>query len=608
MPTAANLSGPVASTILANEETVSFSLGRELVQIYARQGWRLVLPVFFAAGLIASLSISHVPLTLVVCWYAAVVLSMIFRRYVVAGAFGFHSWSTRHRLRLSVFTAALNGCVQALSVPLFFDNLPSYSGAMQLVMLGGCTVGTIGSSVGFRPVLLAYTAPVCLALLYAAASVAASTSEGYNGVTTMLVYVSSVGLVVFWTVFVLSMGSEHFRLQRQVFAARKQMSESNKKLVSALSIAESANSAKTHFLASASHDLRQPLHALSLFTNALSLQDLNQETRRISTHIEKAVSALGSQLDALLDISKLDAGVVEIEPDDVDGAPLIKRLYSEFSIQAKNKSLNMNLQIPSALNLHTDLMYFERLLSNLLSNAIRYTEQGEVSVTAEHRGDHVIVRVKDTGIGIPEGEREQIFSEFYQLHNSERDRDKGLGLGLAIVSRLAALLSIHIELKSELGVGSEFILSIPRALRNAVPVEKRNAAPSRPLKEMVLVVDDEAEVAEGMRTLLKPLGCDVLLADSVSSAVKQASANSISIILADYRLRGGETGVDVVASVRSILPGVPAIIISGDTAPESLLHVQNAELTMLHKPLSLEALRHAIHKELHGASSDSLHN
>jgi CheY-like chemotaxis protein len=367
--------------------------------------------------------------------------------------------------------------------------------------------------------------------------------------------------------------------------------------------AEEADRAKSRFLAAASHDLRQPLHALSLFSAALSVRASDDATRELSSHMDTTLSALSLLLDSLLDISKLDAGAVQPEIKRVSVGPLMTRIAVDFRAIAQQKGLDVRVA-PVDADVQTDPALLERILRNLVDNAVKYTRRGVIELAAERDDAAVRVSVRDTGPGIPPAERERIFEEFYQIGNPERDRAKGLGLGLAIVRRLARLLRAEIELKSDVGQGSTFIVSLPPAA--AVPtlaVERPDAeeATTGTLSDMhVLVIDDEPAVRIGMRALLESWGCRVMTCSHYAEAERLLDeyGSPVDMIIADFRLREHENGIETVHRLRARVGEVPALLLTGDTAPERLREAKLSGLPLLHKPVTADKLRLAMIAEL----------
>jgi signal transduction histidine kinase/CheY-like chemotaxis protein len=363
--------------------------------------------------------------------------------------------------------------------------------------------------------------------------------------------------------------------------------------------AEAASRAKTRFLASASHDLRQPLHTLSLYSAALKLHAPDGATGDIAMHIDKALTSLSVLVNSLLDISKLDAGAVQPELQPVNVKSVIERIQTDYEPVAHAKGLELRIRSSDSV-VRTDPVLLERLVRNLVDNAFKYTATGSVTLSSEADDSTVRISVRDTGPGIPAAERERVFEEFYQLGNPERDRSQGLGLGLAIVRRLVELLGLELELESETGRGSVFTVKLPRESENRTMSPTTSAsveAQTRGLSGVqVLVIDDEAEVRAGMRTLLECLGCRVTACSGYAEAEQLLDQHAlhVDVIIADFRLRQHENGIDTVRRLRDRLGAVPALLVSGDTAPERLREAQSSGLPLLHKPVSAEKLTETI--------------
>jgi signal transduction histidine kinase/CheY-like chemotaxis protein len=359
--------------------------------------------------------------------------------------------------------------------------------------------------------------------------------------------------------------------------------------------AEDANIAKSRFLAAASHDLRQPLHALGLFVQALQETPLAARERQTIGNIRRSVDAMEELFNALLDISRLDAGVVQPHITTIPLAEVFDRVRFEYAPIARQKHLSLRVARTS-LFVRSDPALLARFIRNLLSNAVRYTDSGGVVLGCRRAGPEARIEVWDTGKGIPHDRHEEIFQEFYQLDNPERDRRKGLGLGLAIVSRLARLLNYRVTLRSTVGKGSMFSITLPRGAReDYMPAESSPEAAAFDLSHsLVLVIDDEAAVREGMATLLRKWKCDVLTAASgVEMRNKLVEVQRLpDVIVSDYRLRGDENGIQVVEMLRSEFNlDIPALLVTGDTAPDRLRDAEASGLPILHKPLNPARLR-----------------
>ncbi|WP_162932347.1 ATP-binding response regulator [Solimonas sp. K1W22B-7] len=565
------------------------SLQGELVLLMAQQARRIPLQRYLTSVLMAVLLCFYVNPLLPLLWLVAVVAVVAMRTHTVLLLPEDRSRSDERKLGLAAALFWASGAVQALVV-LFFPVVPVLIGAIVTIYVVGVCSATIQSTAGYRRICLPYV----LVMMGPVGLVWTLTTVGDVGVVERMLF---AGLILVYITTMLSHARGVFGVFMESYNIRQQREDLNRKLRSALGNAETANRAKTRFLASASHDLRQPIHALSLFSGSLLLRPMDARTSAIAEQIDKAVKSLASQLDALLDISRLDAGVIERSISSIDLSALLAQLMEEFQPQAERKGLRLTWHGPAGGQVRSDPMLLQRILRNLLSNAIKYTDSGRVELVVEPRGDKIRIGVADTGPGIPEAEQERIFEEFYQLQNPERDRSKGLGLGLAIVRRLTELLDIELLLSSAPGSGSCFSVDIPVARSEGKPVvaPEPQAGPSwRHIQ--VLVIDDEEAIRLGMQTLLEEMGFSVAVASSTEAAIDQARRFQPSIVLADFRLCGQDNGILAIRSLRMVWPELPALLISGDTAPDRLREARDAGVELLHKPVNATALRESILK------------
>jgi len=352
-----------------------------------------------------------------------------------------------------------------------------------------------------------------------------------------------------------------------------------------------ANAAKTRFLAAASHDLRQPMQAIALLVEALQERTTDPSTRRIVESIRSSVRAMTSLLNEILDISRLDAGTVEPRRTTFPIARVLDRLRAPYAYAAVQKQLSLRVR-PSAAVVHTDEVLLYRILANLLDNAIRYTRSGGVLVGCRPRASTLSIEVWDTGIGIPEDQRGEIFLEFRQLGNPQRDRDQGLGLGLAIVERTARVLGLHVDVRSRPARGSVFSIVVPLGDPTLASLPAPRLAD--PLDGCaVLMVEDDREIRDAMAVLLEGWRCRVECAASAAEVPGALARLAVApdVVIADYRLPDNRNGLEVIARVREAHPGAAAIVATGDVAPEALRAAQAAGVPILHKPLRPARLR-----------------
>lgn len=383
---------------------------------------------------------------------------------------------------------------------------------------------------------------------------------------------------------------------------RRAQIELERKVVERTRELELANEAKSRFLAMASHDLRQPLHALGLFVAQLRTPLKSGERAKTIERVDAAVAEMSELFNALLDISKLDAGVLVPNLTEFPIERLLRRLETTFAQAAGEKGLRLRV-VPSAAWVRSDAILLERILLNLVSNAVRYTSEGGVLVGCRQRGETLRIEIWDSGPGIPEDQRQNIFGEFYQLAGSQRDSQGGLGLGLAIVDRLRRLLGHSIELSSIVDKGSRFTITVPSATARKLvePVSFPPLVIDRMQGKLVVVIDDDALVLEGTGGLLRSWGCRVVTAASHDAALGEiiGCGQRPDVIISDYHLSDGKTGIDVIERVRAAfgMP-IPAFLISGDVTSEPLRHARTSGYHLLHKPLAPMALRAMLNRHL----------
>jgi PAS domain S-box-containing protein len=358
---------------------------------------------------------------------------------------------------------------------------------------------------------------------------------------------------------------------------------------------ERANHAKTQFLAAVSHDLRQPVQSLFFLLSTLARRLTDDTVRELVAGMQASLNALKLVLDGMLDISRLDAGVIEPRFAEFRVHPLLKNLERQLADQAAEKGLSLRV-VESRAWIRSDPVLLEWLLRNLIENAIRYTDHGGIVIGCRRNGPGLRIDIVDSGIGIPEPQTERIFQEFVQLGNPERDRAKGLGLGLAIVHRLSNLLGQPVTVRSRPGHGSRFSVSVPvaRPLTQARPELARIANDDRGL---ALVIDDEAIILMGLRVMLESWGWQVMTAASANEAlaVLKKRPDPPDVIVADYRLRGGHTGTEAIREVHGACrTQVPAIVLTGDTSPDRIVECERSGYRLLHKPITEPDLRRAI--------------
>ena len=365
--------------------------------------------------------------------------------------------------------------------------------------------------------------------------------------------------------------------------------------------AEVANRAKTQFFAAASHDLRQPLHAMGLFAEALRARSHDAEVAQLVNSINESVDALEGLFSELLDITRIDSGGVEVNPENFELADIFRKVRLHFEPAAFEKGLALRIRGGRHVAL-ADPLLVERIVRNLVSNAIRYTRDGSVLVSCRQRSERLLLQIWDTGPGIRAEERVRVFDEFYQVPGTSAvggEQRKGLGLGLAIVKRLADLMHAPLELRSEEGRGTVFTLELPvgkapraaeRALGSRAPTGVTLAG------RTIVIVEDEPAVRQGLEVLLASWGATIVSLESLAAtrAWTEAAdaASPPALVIADYRLEDGATGVAAIAAVRRRFgASVPAIIVTGSAMSGHEKDALEHDFHLLIKPVLPNKLR-----------------
>ncbi len=385
-------------------------------------------------------------------------------------------------------------------------------------------------------------------------------------------------------------------LQHQNAALVLELKGQTDTALSAQQLAEQANQAKSHFFAAASHDLRQPLHAMGLLTDALHNEVMTSSARQRLTEIDRCVQTLDSLFSALLEMSRLDAGIMLNQPQVFALDDLFQRLWSLHRPIAESKGLRLVAR-KAQVAVRADPLVLERILSNFLSNALRYTSNGGVLLTARHRSGTCSIEVWDTGVGIPADEQQHVFQEFYQIGNSNRDRRHGLGLGLATVKKLAALAGWPLELQSRPGRGSVFKVLVPTVALTALsPPSPRsdNARSGGWLSRIpLLCIEDDELVAGALQTLLLDWDAEPQIVRDAESAYRCVEAGARpALILSDLRLPGDHDGLQVIQTLRSMLGrDLPALLLTGDVASPRCAEARSLGIAVLHKPVRPLVLR-----------------
>ncbi|SEA66324.1 Signal transduction histidine kinase [Thiothrix caldifontis] len=468
-----------------------------------------------------------------------------------------------------------------------------------LCFYGGLIASASATSAPRFPAFVAYVLPMTLLLMFRILQVGESLYNVMAFAFLIFILVSSLICLTYSRIIreSICLRFENMALITHL-EAEKAVAEKNQQ------IAEQAVFAKDKFLAAASHDLRQPLHAQGLYLDAIETYVHPKGVAHLQA-LRRTNDALSNLFNSLLDVSRLNAGIVEVQLNHTRLLEIVQPLHEEFKTHAAEKDLSLLLDCPN-LTVFTDPLLLGRILRNLLANAVRYTQRGSITLTCQATAnDAVRIAVQDTGIGIPANEQANIFDEYYQLDNPERDRSKGLGLGLAIVKKLADLLGLTLTCESRVGSGSTFALDVPQGDVSLLYQMPSVASTVHVAGVHVLVIDDEREILHSMAFLLKSWGCLTITAESAAEALEKINQTGLQpdLIMADYRLREGKTGAEAITAVRQYCQrAIPAMLITGDTSEERLREARASGLYLLHKPVAPSRLRTVMNQLLKQAA------
>ena len=496
--------------------------------------------------------------------------------------------SARWHCNALTFNALAWGAAPWLFFPT--DNAP-LTALMALVLLG-VSSGSMASLAPYRHALFRFMLPLLFAL--AAALLWQRNATHYFMALCTLAYL----------VVNLKFGLQQNRLLTEALRARYEKEDLAQRLAEQVRKVERASLEKTRFFASASHDLRQPLHSLGLFGSAILARLAATPDEPLARNMMHCVDALETSFSSMLDVSKLDAGVVEVKAEPVALADIFRRLQVNLGQQAESQGLALRFK-PGCKWVHADAALIERMLGNLVHNALKFTQMGGVIVLARTRGQNVSVEVWDTGRGIDEKEVPRIFDEFYQVGNLERDRSKGLGMGLAIVRRIARLMKVQVQVYSRPGRGTVFRLLLPHAVAKPETTWHEAREGSKATSTLtglrVLVVDDEETVRSSTAAALRLYGLQVDVADGLLQAreVADMPGPRLDALITDFRLRNEEDGIELAAELRAMLGWkLPVLLVTGDTAPARVRQAQQSGLRVLYKPVKAHDLVKALGDEV----------
>ena len=579
----------------------------ELVRYLYRQAPGSMIAILIVALILTGVLWNMVSNALLLGWLLALVAVCAVRLAQIQAFFrrsppseGMARWAAA-----SAVGSALIGAVWAFASILFLDPAQPISIITITVILMGICAGSIVNLASYLPSFWVVVGPsmgaLMLVLLWHGDPV--SNTVALLAAVALIAYFVGARNVHRLLTDSLQLSFENVALRREAEEKSKLLEATLQQMDAARRTAEQANAAKTRFLAAASHDLRQPIHALGLLLATLADLVRSERTAPLLEQVDASLDAVEAMLNSLLDISKLDAGVVRPDVGPVDLGTLLQRLNAEHQPVAKLTGNRLYVRPTHAQGV-SDPAMLQRILANLVSNALRYTNRGRVLVAARTRGQSIRIDVIDNGPGIPPESLEDIFLEFHQLGNPERDRRRGLGLGLAIVKRLAGLLGHRIELRSVVGRGSRFSIFLPRSgeVRRVAAPSAASAKDTDLRGRRVLVLDDEVSVLDAMRRLLDSWGCEVIIAATPEEAEERVSkSRPPDLVIVDYRLRHHASGIETIGRLRQqIGRPVPALVITGDTAPDRLREAEESGYPLLHKPVMPARLRSAMRQLIQG--------
>jgi signal transduction histidine kinase/CheY-like chemotaxis protein len=568
------------------------------------QANRSPLPVIAADGFLVWVCVSHGRGVDAAIWLLASTVLQVIRRLMARRYLGHLPAADEAsaavdpaRLGSILFDAQWYSCLlgfaRAVAFAWLFTGAPIGALSMATMVTVALASGAIASFAGMTRTFLSWNTPVFAAMVWAWLHARAEESTALAAL-----------LVVLYLMLWAHVRDQSRLIERTVDLAQALKVERDR--------ARAASDSKTRFFAAASHDLRQPLHALSI--NATTLELLARRRgdamiEELSRSIGRALRQSNALLDSLLDISLLDANVVPVHIERVSAGALVAGLREEFASTAALAGLSLVIEEHGGpLWMATDARQLRRLLGNLVSNALKFTSEGGVRIVVEPLLDsaqrRVRVAIVDSGPGIEASEQLRIFEEFYQISNSARDRSKGLGLGLSIVERVARLLGVGVTLHSQPGAGARFDVDVPAAEAAADCERPQLASPPSSaevalhLGVSVLAIDDESDILDSLARMLPHFGCEVRCANGWAQAGQVLDRGFVpQVLVVDHRLNG-ELGGQVIVKLRERLGNVAAVLVTGDAVPADMRQALGDDVPIVHKPIDGRELVQAIARSL----------
>lgn len=491
----------------------------------------------------------------------------------------------------------LAACVAAsigLAAMIFIPHMPLPDQALMMIIFFTLPAAGVSVAVSSQQILAAYAIFIL---------VPAATSWGlqYPSQTATV-----LGLTALYWWFIISVAGDGEQLLRRSVAIRcerdrvvRDLERRNREVREAVDKAEHSSQARARVLAAASHDLRQPLHALSVYSAVLNSNPSLETLPKVANSIDRLVRVLGDLLHGLLDLSRLSTDYYVPEKQRVSLERLVGDICNEYEADAKNKNLRLIREL-QPIRLFDDPVAIARITRNLLDNALKYTDQGEIRVLTRLNDQQALLIIEDTGRGIPANEQNRIFEEFYQLDNPGRDHEKGVGLGLAIVHRLCELIGAGIALQSYPGKGATFTVTFRSIATDSISKNaSKNLGSIALTDKLVFIVDDEIDILDSMKTLLTAWALRVQTAQSAQSVEQLfAQQGKPDLLIADLRLGDAETGATLAIRLRQQYGDFPVLVVTGETASAALQQANTAYFQILQKPMTSDALFEVIYKLL----------
>ncbi|UTW48273.1 hybrid sensor histidine kinase/response regulator [Bacterioplanoides sp. SCSIO 12839] len=532
-------------------------------------------------------------------WLALVSFSAVFN-YIYAQYCQKNTRIEAHkRLRRFCFLGALTGLAWCIPAAWLASEMPEaiapgFGNFYLVILMMGLATTAMGSAGSYLPFYFTAIMPIMITV-----SVACFISEHPQLDMTSM----GIALVLF-TLVTFAKVTQFNKTLIQSFAAQHENQALAENFRRAKEDAEQSNLAKSQFLAAASHDLRQPLHALGLYSELLEQEDDPQKLQQLVQRIRNSTGSLRTMLSAILDLSQLHSGDLQLRHEVMEVDRLFGQLRDNFENSAADKGLSLTFYGHRHC-IHSDPVAISRILSNLLSNAIRYTSEGRVIVACRRRDNQCLFQVWDSGIGISPDQQQKIFTEYVQLNNPQRDRNQGLGLGLSIVKGLCQSIGSDIQLASTPDKGSCFSFFVDAAAAEVTASDRDTIESHNLSRKQVLLVDDDSDNLEAARQLLERWGMATICYTTMAEALQYLHAQRPDIVISDYRLADGD-GASLLQQSQQMYSDLPGLLLTGDTDPELLVRIRDAGVLVLHKPIRPAKLRHAIQRQMQQADTETV--